>query len=174
MIGTIWLFARQATAGQDPQTPAEAGAVPPAPMPANQGQPAESHPQPAPAPPGTLKLRPAAPADQPGPDAGGNEAAPPAAGDQHPSPAPAFALHVREQFMPEIPKQAKELGIDTGSVVVVLHVNPKGTVDSVELVSATPPQVYDEDMRQVFEKWTFDPPGRPGRMTIEVQIRPQP
>lgn len=86
--------------------------------------------------------------------------------------SPAPALHVRSQMTPQIPQQAKDLGIKTGRVVVVLHVNPDGTVKRVELVSAAPPQVYDQEMQQAFEKWTFDPPGVPGRMTVQVDVVP--
>lgn len=82
-------------------------------------------------------------------------------------------LHVRTQVTPQMPQKAKDLGIDSGKVVVVLHVDPKGSVERVELVSATPPEVYDAAMEQAFQKWTFDPLGIPGRMTVEVEIRPQ-
>jgi len=86
------------------------------------------------------------------------------------APASAPALRVRSQVPPQLPQQARDLGISSGRVVVVLHVNPGGTVDSVELVSATPPQVYDAQMRHAFEDWTFDPPGVPGRMTVEIVV----
>jgi TonB family protein len=76
--------------------------------------------------------------------------------------------------MPQLPQQAKALGIGSGHVAVVLHVNPQGTVDQVELVSATPPQVYDSAMEQAFHQWTFDPLGIPGRMTVEVEVAPPP
>jgi len=99
----------------------------------------------------------------PSPDAAPAAAAAPAA------PA-APGLRVRSQVQPQLPQQARDLGISSGRVVVVLHVNPGGTVDSVELVSATPPQVFDESMRHAFEDWTFDPPGVPGRMTVEIVV----
>ena len=83
-------------------------------------------------------------------------------------------LHVRSQVTPQLPQLAKALGIVGGHVVVVLHVNPQGTVDRVELVSATPPQIYDQEMERAFAKWTFDPLGIPGRMTVEVEVAPPP
>jgi TonB family protein len=93
-----------------------------------------------------------------------------------PSPAtasPAIALHVRSQVTPQIPQKARDLGIKSGHVVVILDVAPKGTVERVELVSASPPQMYDQEMQQTFEKWTFDPPGVHGRMTVQVDVAPQ-
>ncbi len=81
-------------------------------------------------------------------------------------------LHVRNQVMPQLPRLAEALGIVTGHVVVVLRVNPHGTVDRVELVSATPPQVYDQAMEEAFRQWTFDALGVPGRMTVEIEVKP--
>ena len=94
-----------------------------------------------------------------------------------PEPLPAAAstppvLHVRSQATPQIPQQAKDLGIKSGLVVVTLLVKPDGTVDRVELVSATPPQMYDQEMQHTFEKWTFDPTAGGGRMTVQVDIVP--
>jgi TonB family protein len=174
------------------QAPTPAGQVlPPAPNPephpapvqrSNKNPPAvivtpvlsKSAPAPANPAPGTLTIRAAATPDPAPAGASGNPAGPQSVADGRPTPAPALApvLHVRNQVMPRIPKLATDLGIDTGRVVVVLHVNPKGTVERVELVSATPPQVYDQDMQQVFEKWTFDPLGVPGRMTVQVDLAP--
>jgi len=87
--------------------------------------------------------------------------------------SPAPALHVRSQVTPEIPQKAKDLGVKSGRVVVILHVDPRGTVERVELDSADPPQMYDQEMQQAFEKWTFDPPGVEGRMTVQVDVAPQ-
>jgi protein TonB len=115
---------------------------------------------------GNLALRNSMPAHDAAPDITG---APPV-------PAPVAAatrsLHVRSQLTPEIPKAVRDRGITSGHVVVVLHVNPQGTVEHVELVSASPPDVYDKDMEQAFGGWTFDPLGIPGRMTVDVDIRP--
>ena len=81
-------------------------------------------------------------------------------------------LHVLAQYTPEIPKAVRDRGITSGHVSVVLHVGPQGGVERVELISATPPDVYDQDMAQVFGKWRFEPLGIPGRMTVDVNIRP--
>jgi protein TonB len=83
-------------------------------------------------------------------------------------------LHVRNQVMPQLPQQARALGIESGHVAVVLHVNPQGSVDRVELLSATPSEIYDKEMERAFEQWTFEPLGIPGRMTVEVEVAPPP
>jgi TonB family protein len=95
-----------------------------------------------------------------------------ATGEEPPAKTP--TLTVRNQVMPQLPEVAKALGIVSGHVAVVLHVNPRGTVDRVELLSATPPQVYDAAMELAFRQWTFDPLGIPGRMTVEVEVTPGP
>ncbi len=108
------------------------------------------------APPGTLRV------------------APPAIASDAPAPLPAggSSLRVRTQVTPAIPRSVLERGITSGHVVVVLHVDPAGAVQRVELVSATPPEVFDAAMAQAFANWTFDPLGIPGRMTVDVDIRP--
>jgi TonB family protein len=87
-----------------------------------------------------------------------------------PAPQAGPVLHVRTQVAPELPKAARDLGIKSGHAVVVLHVDARGTVERVELVSATPAQVYDDQMQRAFEQWSFDPPGVPGRMTVQVDL----
>jgi protein TonB len=81
-------------------------------------------------------------------------------------------LRILHQEMLELPQAAKDLGIGTGHVEVLLHVNAQGTVEQVELIHADPPQVYDQAMAQAFGRWTFEPPGVPGRMTVEVEVTP--
>jgi protein TonB len=87
-------------------------------------------------------------------------------------PVKSLTLKVRSQVMPQLPKLAMDLGIASGHVVVVLKVSPEGTVERVELVSASPPQVYDTAMEHAFQQWTFEPLGIPGRMTVEIEVRP--
>lgn len=160
IAGIIWPFLRDAVEKDGAQVPASPVANPtPAP---GTGNPVADR----------LAVRPAPKLAVPPSAASRKTAVPPAVAGELLVPAPASVLHVRNQVTPEIPKHAKELGITTGNVVVLLHISPTGAVERVELVSATPPEVYDEDMQQAFEKWTFDPLGVPGRMTVQVDIRP--
>jgi len=82
-------------------------------------------------------------------------------------------LHERSRVLPTISKKAQRSGIYAGSAVVRLHVNSAGAVERVELVSASPPQVYDQDVEQALKQWTFDPPGNSAVMTVELDFRPQ-
>ena len=94
---------------------------------------------------------------------------------QNPASAPAATgLHVRSRVLPSISKRALESGIYGGKAVVRLHVNSAGAVDRVELVSATPPEVYGPDVQQALEQWTFEPPSNPAQFTLELDFRQQP
>jgi len=96
-----------------------------------------------------------------------------AVGPIDPRPGPAPVLHERSRVLPTISKRAQRSGIYAGSAVVRLHVNSAGAVERVELVSASPPQVYDQDVERALEQWTFDPPGNSAVMTVELDFRPQ-
>ncbi len=150
--------------------PASAAPAAPASAPTSASAPA-SAPAPAPA-PATARAAPPPAARSPG-----RLALAPVPAIAALAPVPFRKLTVRRQITPLLPKAARDMGITSGRVVVVLQVNPGGTVDHVDLVSATPPQVYDEDMQMAFEEWTFEPLGIPGRMTVEVLVgggRPAP
>jgi TonB family protein len=84
----------------------------------------------------------------------------------------AIPLHVRTQVAPQLPKSARDKGVKSGHVAVVLHVDPQGKVQRVELVEAKPPEAYDAAMEQAFSQWTFDPPGVWGRMSVDIDIVP--
>ncbi len=81
-------------------------------------------------------------------------------------------LKVRNQVTPQIPKALLDRGILSGDVTVVLFVTSRGEVSDVRLVNAMPPELYDENMHHAFEKWTFEPLGRPGRMTVQIEVHP--
>jgi TonB family protein len=84
----------------------------------------------------------------------------------------AIPLHVRTQVAPQLPQKARDQGVKSGHVTVVLRVDPEGRVQRVELVDAKPPETYDTAMEQAFSQWTFDPPGVWGRMTVDIDIVP--
>jgi TonB family protein len=157
-------------AAPPPDVPASLRVAPapstaPGPEPATAAGAAPAQPE-APAAPGGALVLPASPAAASAPVASTSApAAAPPSGAHH-------ALHVRNQYTPEIPKPVRDRGINSGHVAVVLHVDPQGRVERVELLSATPPDVYDREMERSFGRWTFDPLGIPGRMTVDVDIRP--
>jgi len=57
-------------------------------------------------------------------------------------------------------------------VLARIWVTAEGNVDRVEIVEATPPQVFDEEVRRALSTWTFDPPGRATDTTIKVVFKP--
>jgi len=110
-------------------------------------------------------IKPATVPPGPGPEATAPQATPP---------APAVSmLHVRSRVLPTISKRALQSGIYGGSAVVRLHINSKGAVERVELVSANPPEVYGPDVQQALEQWTFEPPSNPAQFTLELDFRQQ-
>ncbi len=96
----------------------------------------------------------------------------PAVQAQLPAPLAASALHVRNRVLPTISARAKRAGITEGSIEVILDVNPSGTVDRVELVSANPARIYDGQMQDALQQWTFDPPGGRARARIAFEFKP--
>jgi len=94
------------------------------------------------------------------------------AGAPTPGVAPAVSiLHVRSRVLPTISKRALQSGVYAGHAVVRLHVNSSGRVERVELVSASPPEVYGPDVQQALEQWTFEPPSNPAQFTLELDFR---
>jgi TonB family protein len=98
-------------------------------------------------------------------------ASPVAAGLATNPPAPPV-LHPRERTMPVLSRRARRDGIDSGQLVVRLHVTEQGTVSTIDVVKASPPQVYDSEIQQTLKKWTFDPPGVPVVTNVEFSFKP--
>lgn len=73
--------------------------------------------------------------------------------------------------MPVLSRTARRAGVDSGQLVVRLHVSPRGTVDSVDVLKAYPREVYDSTIEQTLKKWTFDPPGVPVDSTVEFDFK---
>jgi TonB family protein len=88
------------------------------------------------------------------------------------APATPVALHGRNRPLPSLPKRARRADVTTGRAVVRLHVTAAGTVDKVELVSAKPAQVYDDQVAATLMQWTFDPPGQETQTTVELDFKP--
>lgn len=82
------------------------------------------------------------------------------------------ALHARNRTLPMLPRRARRADITSGKAVVRLYVTAGGTVDKVELVSAKPAQVYDDQVASTLMQWTFDPPGQATQTTVELDFAP--
>jgi TonB family protein len=81
-------------------------------------------------------------------------------------------LHARNRPLPQLPKRARRADVTTGMAIVRLHVSATGSVDKVELVSAKPVQVYDDQVAATLMQWTFDPPGQATQTTVELEFKP--
>jgi TonB family protein len=114
----------------------------------------------------------AAPAPSPEPAMAANAAAAPASAAGSAGQGARPRLHPRERTLPELSRSARRAGIDSGELVVRLHVSPRGTVESIDLVKADPSQVYDLSVEQILKTWTFDPPGVPVESTVKFRFKP--
>lgn len=59
------------------------------------------------------------------------------------------------------PPQAREQGIE-GHVVVRYDLDVEGRVHNARVVSASPPEIFDESAVQAVSRWRFSPPRRDG------------
>lgn len=73
---------------------------------------------------------------------------------------------------PRFPEQARRDGIGESQVRVHLWITPEGKVDQVDIVQATPPRVFDEEVRRALSLWTFEPPGRPTEQVVDLTLKP--
>lgn len=76
-------------------------------------------------------------------------------------------------LQPAYPRQARRDGI-TGSVVLRLHIDEHGAVDTVEIAESTPPGVFDAAVLKQANGVRFSPgqrDGKPVRATLNVRLR---
>ncbi|HEX4597080.1 MAG TPA: TonB family protein, partial [Burkholderiaceae bacterium] len=92
-----------------------------------------------------------------------------------PPPRPQSApvqLHQRKHDPPEFPIRAVRSKVFEGHVVARIWITPEGNVDQVDIVKATPPRLFDEEVKRALGAWTFDPPGRPVDTTVQLDFKP--
>jgi periplasmic protein TonB len=92
-----------------------------------------------------------------------------------PTPLPAteaITLHPRKQDPPEFPGRAVRARIDEGRVLARIWVTADGKVDQVDILKATPPRIFDDEVRRALSAWTFDPPGQAVNKTVELTFKP--
>ena len=99
--------------------------------------------------------------------------------------APAVPGYYKSGDLDQSPKPLEDIAPDypesvaatRGHLVLELFISEQGVVDRVDIVSATPPGVFDDSARSAFLKARFEPGRRLGlpiksRMKIEVDFRP--
>ncbi|WP_213992288.1 TonB family protein [Sodalis sp. dw_96] len=62
---------------------------------------------------------------------------------------------------PDYPDRARALGIE-GRVQIQFDVNADGQVENLRIISATPPNMFERDIREVTRRWRYQS-GKPGK-----------
>jgi periplasmic protein TonB len=68
---------------------------------------------------------------------------------------------------PAFPRAAE---VDRGTVRARLTVNATGAVTNVEIVEATPPRVFDRNVRSALTQWRYEGTGETQTKLVEVQF----
>jgi protein TonB len=117
------------------------------------------------APPSPAAAAPAAPDGAPPPEQLASLAPP-----ERPKSGP-VQLRPRRHDPPEYPAYALRAKILKGNVVARVRVNAEGRVEKVDIVRATPPIVFDDEVKRALSNWTFDPPGESVDTTVELDFK---
>jgi protein TonB len=59
-----------------------------------------------------------------------------------------------------------------GYVKARVWVTAEGSVEQVDILKATPPRVFDDEVKRALSAWTFDPPGQATDTTVELTFKP--
>jgi TonB family protein len=90
-------------------------------------------------------------------------------------PAPAAAaptvvapLRVTNRTTPEFPGEAIRAGVQSGRLVARLSIDAEGRVTATQVLSATPPGVFERESRRALSTWRYEPPGQPTTTDVEL------
>ncbi|MCD1126077.1 TonB family protein [Jinshanibacter sp. LJY008] len=70
--------------------------------------------------------------------------------------APATGSKILKQVEPAYPKQAFDRRIE-GQVEIMFDIDEDGRIENVRILSATPPRMFDRDVRAALKKWRYTP-----------------
>ncbi len=71
---------------------------------------------------------------------------------------------------PAYPERARALGIE-GTVKIQFDVNNDGLLENVQVISATPRNVFEREIRQVTRRWRYES-GKPGKnLVVTIQFK---
>jgi protein TonB len=80
-------------------------------------------------------------------------------------------LRPRERPAPRFPVEALRAGVDGGRVTAQLTVGADGRVTDVQVVSSSPPGVFERESRRALFAWRYEPPGRIVTTRVELVFR---
>lgn len=71
---------------------------------------------------------------------------------------------------PAYPERARALGIE-GTVKIRFDVNDDGLLENVQVISASPRNVFERDVRQITRRWRYES-GKPGKnIVVTIQFK---
>ncbi len=102
-------------------------------------------------------------------------AAPVVAPPPPPPPKPAVRRGAQLQIVEKedliYPREASRAGIERGTVIARLHIDEKGNVTEVQIMSSDPPKVFDKEVRRALGMWKFRPEGEKYVGEIEIGFK---
>jgi len=85
-------------------------------------------------------------------------------------PAPA-GLKAISREPPDFPKEAIADGLRSGQVYARIHVDARGAVTAVDILSSQPPRVFDRAARRALLRWQFEPNAAGIASEAEVEVK---
>ncbi|AWH87116.1 TonB family protein [Limnobaculum parvum] len=70
--------------------------------------------------------------------------------------APATGSKILKQVEPAYPKQAFDRRIE-GQVEIMFDIDEDGRIENVRILSATPPRMFERDVKDALKKWRYTP-----------------
>ncbi|WP_261866851.1 TonB family protein [Budvicia aquatica] len=70
--------------------------------------------------------------------------------------APSTGSKILKQVEPAYPKQAFDRRIE-GEIKVMFDINEDGRIENVRIISATPPRMFERDVKLALKKWRYTP-----------------
>ncbi len=86
-------------------------------------------------------------------------------------PPPATALKLISREQPGFPREALRKGVTTGHVTARISVGADGSVKNVEVVSSSPPRVFDSAVVAAAMHWKYAPMAEPATTLTEFDFK---
>jgi protein TonB len=86
-------------------------------------------------------------------------------------PPPATALKLISREQPGFPREALRKGVTTGHVTARISVGADGSVKNVEVISSSPPRVFDSAVVAAAMHWKYAPMAEPATTVTEFDFK---